>query len=223
MMGRVTLRLSVANSRAYWRALMRNAVSLLEDAKLLLDNDSSGRAQSLIILAQEELARANALYKSAVEVWEQGVGFVELPPQIDPTTDKSKPHLTVSKNHLDKIEHSERYGIYLSAFWGHYTEVGEQRDANDVNEAKQAGFYVAATPGEGGVFASPLDIPADVVADELEQVAGVVEMALIQDHTRMQALEPGDHDWTHDLQTPLLRLAHPDDWKFHQWEGNQSE
>jgi hypothetical protein len=31
---------------------MANSVSLLEDAKLLLDNGSAGRARSLIILAQ---------------------------------------------------------------------------------------------------------------------------------------------------------------------------
>ncbi|MEN4463808.1 AbiV family abortive infection protein [Mycolicibacterium senegalense] len=219
----MTLRLSAEKSRAYWRTLMANSVALLEDAKLLLNNGSAGRARSLIILAQEELARANALHASSVAAWEAGGGSVDLPPQIDPTSQKSKPHLTTSKNHLDKIEHTERYGIYLSAFWGHYTEVEEQRDAVEVNEAKQAGFYVAAAPGQGSVFASPLDVDPDPVADDLERVAGVVEMALIRDHTRMQALGPGDHDWTHDLQIPLLRLAHPDDWAYFTHDGNQSE
>ena len=219
----MTLRLSAEKSRAYWRTLMANSVALLEDAKLLLDNGSAGRARSLIILAQEELARANALHASSVTAWEADRGPVDLPPQIDPTSQKSKPHLTTSKNHLDKIEHTERYGIYLSAFWGHYTEVGEQRDATQVNEEKQAGFYVAAAPSDGGVFASPLDVDAEQVTEDLERVAGVVEMALIQDHTCMQALGPGDHDWTNDLQIPLLRLAHPDDWAHFVHDGNQAE
>lgn len=73
------------------------------------------------------------------------------------------------------------------------------------------------------MFASPLDVDAEQVAEDLERVAGVVEMALIQDHTRMQALGTGDHDWTNDLQIPLLWLAHPDDWMRHIHDGNQPD
>ncbi|WP_158083802.1 AbiV family abortive infection protein [Mycobacterium sp. AT1] len=62
----MTLRLNAVNSRAYWRALMANAVALVEDAHTLLDKGSAARARSLLILAQEELARATALYSTAM-------------------------------------------------------------------------------------------------------------------------------------------------------------
>jgi AbiV family abortive infection protein len=37
---------------------MENVVSLIEDAAALLANDSPGRARSLVILAEEELSKA---------------------------------------------------------------------------------------------------------------------------------------------------------------------
>ncbi|MGH3584469.1 MAG: AbiV family abortive infection protein, partial [Mycobacterium sp.] len=216
----MTLRLTAQNSRAYWRALMANVVALIDDAHVLLNNDSPGRARSLLILAQEELARATVLYDTAVHAWEGNAASVELPPQLDPARPgRTKPHLTVSKNHHEKIAEAEAYGHDLKPFWGDYSDWAEpalgpvSRDPADVDQEKQAGFYVAAAPSTGGRFGSPLDVDGEPVAVELVRVAGVAEMALISDHTRMQALgTAGSADSVQDLHWLVLPYAHPDLW-----------
>jgi AbiV family abortive infection protein len=216
----MTLRMTAQNSRAYWRALMANVVALIEDARVLLNNDSPGRARSLLILAQEELARATKLYDNAVHAWEGKAETVELPPQLDPARPgKTKPHLTVSKSHHDKITQAEAYGQDLKPFWGDYSDWGESdsgpvsRNPADVDREKQAGFYVAAAPSAGGRFESPSDIDPEPVAAELERVAGMAEMALISDHTRMQALgTAGSEDSVQDLHMMVLPHAHPGLW-----------
>lgn len=212
----MTLRLNAEKSRAYWRALMANAVALVADANLLLDSRSAGRARSLLILAQEELARATALYSTAMAAWEGRTSFVELSTRPDPTDTtgtRTKPHLTVSKNHQDKIAHTDHYGQYLGAFWGDYAMPIPGRDPVQVDREKQAGFYVAATPGPAGVYPSPLDIDSAPLADELNRVALVIEMALIRDHTRKQDLGTASHpDSVQDLRVALLPYAHPDLW-----------
>ncbi|WP_369691029.1 AbiV family abortive infection protein [Nocardia gamkensis] len=68
----------------------------MNDASTLLDNNSVGRARSLLVLAQEELARANAVYDASVAAWESG-RTVEL--SSPPGTPK---HLAVSNNHRDR-------------------------------------------------------------------------------------------------------------------------
>lgn len=215
----MTLTLTAANARGYWRALMANAVALVEDTHLLLANGSAGRARSLLILAQEELARATALYATSVRAWEGNAASVALPPQLDPADangTRTKPHLTVSKNHQDKIAHTDQYGQYLGPFWGDYSALPDAipgRDPRDVDRDKQAGFYVAAAPGPGGVFPSPLDIDAEPLVAELERVAGVIEMALIRDHTRKQRLgTAADTDSVQDLHAQVLPYAHPELW-----------
>lgn len=216
----MTLRLTAQNSRAYWRTLMTNVVALIDDAHVLLGNGSPGRARSLLILAQEELARAAVLYDTAVHAWEGNADTVELPAQLDPDRPgKTKPHLAVSKNHHDKITHAEAYGHELKPFWGDYSDWADSasgpvsRDPAAVDREKQAGFYVAAAPSAGGGFESPLDVENEPVVVELERVAGLAEMALISDHTRMQALGTADgDDSVQDLHWMVMPYAHPELW-----------
>ena len=227
----MTLRLTAQNSRAYWRSLMANVVALIDDAHVLLNNDSPGRARSLLILAQEELARATVLYGTAVDAWEGNAETVELPPQLDPARPgKTKPHLTVSKNHHDKITQAETYGHDLRPFWGDYSDWAESasgpvsRDPAEVDREKQSGFYVAAAPSAGGRFESPLDVEAEPVAAELERVAQVAEMALISDHTRLQALDTaGSDDSVQDLHWMVMPYAHPDLWADFTSQGEQPD
>lgn len=98
------MRLSVQASRAYRRTLMANVVALIGDAHVLMDHDSPGRARSLLILAQEELARAAVLYNSAVPAWEGRAKIVELSGRRAPMDPGKGPqHLTVSNNHEDEL------------------------------------------------------------------------------------------------------------------------
>ncbi|WP_166548255.1 MULTISPECIES: AbiV family abortive infection protein [unclassified Mycobacteroides] len=204
----MTMRLSATASRRYWRALMANAVSLVDDAAVLLGHGSAGRARALLILAEEELARAQALYNSSVSAWEGHASEVEVPPRS---------HLAQSRDHREKISAADAYGQGLGPFWGDYSAWAEGsggipgRDPAIVNQTKQDGFYVASTADSQGQFGSPLDAPAEPVATELERVAGVVEMAVIEDHTRKQALGTAqDADSVQDLHAIVLEHAHPE-------------
>ncbi|MGW0640408.1 AbiV family abortive infection protein [Nocardia salmonicida] len=191
-------------SRRYWRALMANVVGLIGDAQTLLAHDSTGRARSLLILAREELARANAVYNTAYLSWNKGQGVCEFP----------KHHLSFSTSHLSKIAATDSYSRGLGPFWGDYTDIpplSSLAEVDQLNSDKQAGFYVASAAGRGGRFGSPLDVELDPVLSELQVVAQLAEMALISDHTRMR---DGDqpYDSTYDLQSELTPIAHPEEF-----------
>ncbi|MGX9296795.1 AbiV family abortive infection protein [Tsukamurella paurometabola] len=205
----MTLRLSAARAREFWHALMANAVGLIEDAATLLAAGSAGRAQSLLVLALEELARADAVYWASLTAWEGEADTVELAP-----VEEGGKHLSVSNSHRDKIEHAERNALNLGPFWGDYSgwAPGEERPVprvpKEVDEAKQAGFYVANRQRNGGGFASPLDIEKEPVTAELERVAQLAEMALIEDHTRKQDLGTATEDSAQDLHWKVIPYAH---------------
>ncbi|MEU0542870.1 AbiV family abortive infection protein [Nocardia sp. NPDC005978] len=205
----MNLKLSLAQSRQFWRALMANAVFLVDDARVLLEHGSAGRAHSLIVLAGEELARANELYETAHAVWTAGEGEIVL----------AKDHLALSKWHKPKIGGTERYGRRLEGFWGDYDTRREPRDSATLDRMKQDGFYVKNELGPSGEFGSPLDFEVEPVADELRRMAGVVEMALISDHSRMKMLAPERYDSTGILQSRLLPIAHPELFDDHFGQG----
>ena len=196
--------MSAETARDYWFTLMANAVSLVLDARLLLENGSAGRARALLILAQEELARAYALYVSAFDVWNEGTGNVQV----------EKSHLTVSRQHLPKIEAIDRFAGHLGPFWGDYDEMFEERDPKSVNTDKQRGFYVDDVPGVGGRFHSPLDVDPEPVQVELIRTAKLAEMALIHDNSRINMWSTSDESTTrtHELHYRILHIAHPEEF-----------
>ena len=204
--------MSAENARRFWRALMANTVALIEDADTLLTKKSAGRSRSLLILAQEELARAQAVYDDASPIWDQGGGTVTLTP---PTG--SKAHLSVSRDHREKISATDDYARNLGPFWGDYNAWEDGATAEparvpaEVDTQKQAGFYVASAPGAGGRFGTPLDIDAEPIAAELVRVAQLAEMSLIADHTRMKH-GPADYDSAQDLHWAVMPYAHPEEF-----------
>ena len=67
-----------------------------------------------------------------------------------------------------------------------------------------------------------MDVEAEPVAAELERVAQVAEMALISDHTRLQALDTaGSDDSVQDLHWMVMPYAHPDLWADFTSQGEQ--
>ena len=52
---------------------MTNAIGLVDDAAVLTMHCSYGRAQALLVLATEELARARFLYGAAEDTWSRWV------------------------------------------------------------------------------------------------------------------------------------------------------
>jgi AbiV family abortive infection protein len=56
-------------ARAFWLALLENAARIIIDADALFP---SPRAQSLVVLAQEEIGKAVWVYKSFRNAWNDG-------------------------------------------------------------------------------------------------------------------------------------------------------
>lgn len=215
------LAMSAENARRFWRALMANAVTLIEDADTLLVKGSAGRSRSLLILAQEELARAQAVYDDASPIWDQAGGTITLTPPPG-----SKAHLSVSRDHREKIAATDDYARNLAPFWGDYSAWEHGATAEparvpaEVDAQKQAGFYVASAPGEGGRFTTPLDIDPEPIAAELLRVAQVAEMSLIRDQTRRQDRDDPD-EFVSKLHWLLLPYAHPEEYADFVAHGGQ--
>ena len=209
--------ISAAAARRYWRALMGNIVSLIQAAAWLAEH-SPALARSLLILSQEEAGKANEVYKRAQVTWTQGEGSVNLDGWF----------LKMERLHDPKIIASLDADDQLDPFWGDYSSYefdpttteaaqyvaderkGREKHARIVNQRKQAGFYVDR---RGGRITAPQDEVIDDIRDQIIRTAGVAEMLLITDHTRMQGLAEDKRDLTHDLQMAVMPYSHPEEFK----------
>jgi AbiV family abortive infection protein len=211
----VTMRPS--DAREFWKALMDNASALIADANVLLGVDSFGRARSLTVLAQEELGKALWIYDEFAAAWSTG----------DDTAREVSRLEVHGRSHVQKYLEAFVFGDDLAFFWGDSSRLrppgGESREedhsrrqreaegaARRANLDKQAGFYVDR--GEGGAISSPTATGRGDIDRELQTAAQVVEMLLIQDHSRMKMYARTPYDSTHEQQFRLLPISHPDDW-----------
>jgi hypothetical protein len=133
--------------------------------------------------------------------------------------------------HRAKLMDSHHQGTLVAPFWGDYSayETSAVPDSTDEmvealtsayqaigdmatssNVEKQAGFYVDMDL-ETGTVTSPADCEPGNLADQLVEVAGIVEMYLITDHSRMK-FGNCPYDSTHELQYRLLPFSHPEDF-----------
>lgn len=204
-------------ARTWWKTLMVNAVALVEDAAVLVENGSPGRAQTLVVLAMEELAKARWLYEASNWEWSRPLGLYGRPRQ--PAGDISVPERLRStrRPHAEKLKVAEQFASGLAGFWDS-ARAHEYYDPADLdtfdatarqrNLDKQAGLYVDRS---GPNITSPLDITDDGIADTLQQAAQVLEMHLIEDHTRQQdAPDSTLIDSVQDLHWAVMPYAHPD-------------
>lgn len=207
--------LDPAEARNYWRALLDNATQLIADATLLYNADSHGRARALTVLAEEELGKATSVYDLFSYSWSaQETEPLELEQRS-------------SRDHLAKYIAAFEFGRELDMFWGGgYPDIPEDDDwerwheeqkaeaataARAANLQKQRGFYVDMANGE---MTTPRDFDVEDVAEHLERAAGVIEMMLIKDHTRMQDEPPEQYDSTHALQWRVMPAAHGLDYQM---------
>ncbi len=206
-----------SEARVFWKALMDNASALIDDAHVLLSVESFGRARSLTVLAQEELGKALWIYDEFETAWSTGTE----------TTREVGMLAMHGRSHVQKYLEAFVFGDELAFFWGDSSRLrrpeGEsreenvarrQREAEDAARAanlhKQAGFYVDRD--ENGAISSPTTIDAADIQAELQTAAQVVEMLLIQDHSRMKTYARTPCDRTHEQQFRLLPISHPEDW-----------
>lgn len=179
-------------ARQWWKLLMANAVALVEDAALLASHDSAGRAQSLIVLAMEELAKARWLYEEAEYEWTAPLGLYGSRPR--PAGEVAVPEglRSVRRPHSEKLKAAEQFASGLAGFWDLEKRMDYylrpelkafEATAKERNLDKQAGFYVDRT---GDRILSPLAIPVADVTPAIRRTAKVIQMHLIEDHTRQQ-------------------------------------
>lgn len=206
-------------ARAFWKALVDNATSLIADAHVLVNAGSFGRARSLTVLAQEELGKALWIYETFERSWSEGASA---PLAVDELA-KSGRH------HVRKYARAYVFGGELDQFWGRLDvdrwtpRDGETEDemfqrwnretdeaAKLANSAKQSGFYVDRD--SAGAITSPRDVERGSTPEDLQTAAQVIEMMLITDHTRMQQHSSTPFDSTYEQQFRLLPISHPEDW-----------
>ena len=97
-------------ARRWWLALMTNAIGLVDDAAVLTVHCSYGRAQALLVLATEELARARSLYDAAEDEWSRSIEsdmWVEVPAEVTEVGGAPQSRLQVAT----------RYPAGMTAFW----------------------------------------------------------------------------------------------------------
>lgn len=206
-------------ARSWWKAVMGNVCALVEDAALLAEHSSPGRAQTLLVLAMEELAKARWIYRAAEWEWSAPLGLFGQQPR--PSGDVMVPHELTTRRlpHTEKLASAEQYASGLAGFWnaGRRDEYYFPDDlatfdaaAKRRNADKQAGLYVDR---DQETLLSPLSIPSGDVAEFLNHAAQCVEMHLIEDHTRQQdAPDYSQVDSVQDLHWVVLPYAHPEDY-----------
>lgn len=204
-------------ARRWWKTLVANACALLEDGAILAAHASAGRAQALLVLAMEELAKALWLYEAAQYEWSRPLGLYGQPPSPSGPILLPPEMSTRRLPHLQKLQAAEQFTSGLSGFWDasrreeHYFPadlVTFEEAARRRNADKQAGFYVDRL---GDTILTPLSIPAEGIDSFVRKAAQSIEMHLIEDHTRQQdASVPDAIDSVQDLHWKVLRRAHPD-------------
>lgn len=209
-----------SEARQFWKALIDNASALIADAQVMLSVRSFGRARSLTVLAQEELGKALWVYDAFERAWSAGD---DSPRLVDPLASHGRSH---TKKYMEAV----LFGDELASFWGDETnredwqregeswqEAAERRRssagaaARASNHAKQRGLYVDRE--DDGTISSPTQLEVGSIPEDLRKAAQVVEMLLIQDHSRMKHGAVTPYDGTHPQQLRLLPISHPELWQ----------
>jgi AbiV family abortive infection protein len=198
---------------------MANACALIEDATVLAEHGSPGRAQTLLVLAMEELAKARWLYQAAEYEWSRPLGLYGQAPAASAPITVPGQLRKKGQPHLQKLQAAEQYASGLGGFWDadrrhEYYFPADLRTfesaARRRNLDKQSGLYVDRRCEE---VLSPLAIPADGIGEFIALAAQAVEMQLIEDHTRQQdAPEGAPIDSSQDLHWVILPFAHPEEY-----------
>ncbi len=211
--------ISAEFARQWWKTLMANAVALVEDAAVLAQHQSPGRAQALVVLAMEELAKARWLYTAAEWEWTAPLGLYGMTPRPAESIMVPEGLQTTRRPHAEKLQVAEQFASGLGGFWdasrrNEYYSLADletfEVTARQRNLDKQAGFYVDRS---GGSLTSPLHVPAGEVEADIKRAAQVIQMHLIEDHTRQQdASDSSLVDSVEDLHWAVMPYAQPEEF-----------
>jgi AbiV family abortive infection protein len=216
-MGTDVEQISAEFARHWWKTLMANAVSLIEDAAVLAAHESPGRARSLVVLAMEELAKARWLYQAAQGEWTAPLELYDQAPSAAQPIDVPEGLRGTRWPHAEKLQVAEQFASGLGGFWDparrfEYYDLPDlkafEKTAKQRNLDKQAGFYVDRS---GDTVTSPLQVPGNGVVEDIRRAAKVIQMHLIEDHTRQQdSLDRALIDSAEDLHWAVMPYSDPD-------------
>lgn len=171
-------------ARALWMALLDNASRVVVEAECLFP---SPRAQSLVVLAQEEVGKAVWVYKTFWDVWndrgEVAREVSELRKQGRSHTAKLMGATDFSTPLVEVPDHPEPVEIELVRL--HAPEMLSAYLANlarEDNESKKRGFYVDLE--EDGSFTVPHEIDRPLLRFQIWQAADMIEWCLTEEHFR---------------------------------------
>jgi len=168
-------------ARALWLALLDNAARIVVEADALFP---SPRAQSLVVLAQEEVGKAVWVYKTFSGAWNDR----------DETPDEVLQLRKQGRSHIAKL-------MEAADFWTALVEVPDSPQpveielvkahapemlltylsgiAHEDNEAKKKGFYVDLE--EDGTFTVPHEIERPLLRSHIWEAADMIQWCLIED------------------------------------------
>lgn len=171
-------------ARAFWLALLDNASRVVVEADALFP---SPRAQSLVVLAQEEVGKAAWVYKTFWGTWN---GRDETPKEVPELRKQARSHIAklmeatdFSTALVEVPDSPEPVEIELAklhapeALVAHLTDV-----AHEANESKKKGFYVDLE--EDGTFTVPHETDRPLLRFQIWQAADMIEWCLTEDRLR---------------------------------------
>lgn len=168
-------------ARAFWFALLENAALTIVDADALYP---SPRAQSLVVIAQEEVGKAIWVQSTFRQAWND-----------EDDTPREVPELVKKGlHHLSKLTEAFDFAtdVIQDPISGGYVDIETVRDldpdfwatyleslASEDNEAKKRGFYVDALPG--GMFVVPHELDRPLLRAQIWEAADMVMWCLSDD------------------------------------------
>ena len=176
-----------SRARAFWFALVDNAARLVVDADTL--GPASPRAQSLVVLALEELGKAQWVAQSFWGSWSSGDEAPLDVPYLDEFGASHRQKLMQSTHYIEgadefvselrlfrsRAEVDLRPGTGASDPRQYVDYLESWADAD--NKAKQRGFYVDI--GEDGALLVPHEIDRPGLADDIWGAADAVKSMLV--------------------------------------------
>ena len=171
-------------ARAFWLALLDNAARIIVEADALFP---SPRAQSLVVLAQEEVGKAVWVYKSFWNAWSTGD---ETPREVPELRKQKFDHLAKLKEATDSwtalVEvPGNPEAVEIDLVKTHAPAVLDAYLAGlakEDNEAKKRGFYVDLRAD--GSFTVPHQIDRPLLRSQIWEAADMIKWSLTEDHLR---------------------------------------
>lgn len=177
-------------ARAFWLALLDNAARIVVEADLLFP---SPRAQSLVVLAQEEVGKAVWVYKTFWSAWNDGD---ETSSEVPELRKQGRAHIAKLMEATDFITGlvevpGSPKPVEIELVRTHAPEVLVaylEGVAHEDNQAKQKGFYVDLE--EDGTFTVPHEIDRPLLRSQIWEAADMIKWFLDED--RLRASVVGD-------------------------------